>query len=93
MSNEIAAIDIQMNEFAMSIQQLDNTCNILYSMADEIINDYKNGTQSLAEAISCVKESNTSFNEDGVKKFEQDLLNNYNFELKKVENIFKHINS
>jgi uncharacterized protein YpuA (DUF1002 family) len=61
-------------------------------MSEDIINDYKNGSSSLAEAVNCVRESNTSFNEDEIKKFEQELLNNYNFELKKVENIFKNIN-
>jgi hypothetical protein len=43
MSSETSTVDIQMSEFGMSLNQLDNTCNILYSLAEEIINDFKNG--------------------------------------------------
>ena len=45
MSSETSAIDMQMNEFGMSLSQLDNTCSILCSLAEEIINDYKNGNK------------------------------------------------
>ena len=44
MSNEFGMIDLSMNEFGVSLSELDKTCNILYNLAEEIIHDFKNGT-------------------------------------------------